>query len=589
MRMAPRFIVFFALLLVAHASQGQWITAGPITGGVTDQGFRVSLQTGTSALPFQWEVSTTPDFATTVKTGTDSTRTSLYGSVTLDIQGLEADQKYYYRFIRNGMPDVRTGAVRTFPTPGKAGNYRIAVGSCGYVPNPPLYERIKTFDPAVFIHLGDWNWPPAQFGNTLCLDPAKRAAAFGSRYNDVSMKEFILPFFPVDYVYDDDYSWNDSEGWTYPTFDVTLGGGGAITNLYTNPMPPGIREGAIKGYFDHFPAYPAEDTSAGIHHRFRLGNIEFFMVDTRNSRTPRHAAFVKDANGKYSFTPPPGHTMLGASQRAWLLDGLKNSDADWKIVGSSVIFNKNYGVVLNVGLDIQNLALPIGGNLWSGMVIASQMAYNWAGYPADQLPLLDAAEQLGNVVFLSGDSHSNMIDDGANAGFPELSASGLASNDEGTVNSQINLIAGLLGYPSAENLLWNSGGNGLGPNADNARDGYGTIESFGADSLRLCVHDETGLTLGCATLTNKKMTPTTLPTPSRVTIAPNPTNGIVQISAPDPLKSVEVFDLTGRLSARVIPENNRLNLSHLPPGVYLLRVFTSTGNTTARVVLSPKN
>jgi hypothetical protein len=85
------------------------------------------------------------------------------------------------------------------------------------------------------------------------------------------------------------------------------------------------------------------------------------------------------------------------------------------------------------------------------------------------------------------------------------------------------------------------------------------------------------------------MTPTTLPTPSRVTIAPNPTNGIVQISAPDPLKSVEVFDLTGRLSARVIPENNRLNLSHLPPGVYLLRVFTSTGNTTARVVLSPKN
>lgn len=584
-----KFACFLAgLLLCTQSLSAQYITSGPVVGAMTDTGFRVYIQTSPNGVPqpqiFSWEVATDASFGNIVRSGVDSTRATLFGGVTLDVEGLQPATLYYYRFNFGGQTDERRGQAKTFaPVHGK-GHYKIAVGSCGYGPNDPLYQRIKDFEPDVFLHLGDWHWPPAQFGNDLCLYPERRAGAFAERYSDASMRKLLLPYFPIDYVYDDDFSWNDGEGWTYPTFTVTNGPGGAVTELYTNPMPPGIREGAIQGYFDHFPAYPAADTSAGIYHSFRLGNAAFFMLDTRNNRTPRHDAFVKDASGKFSYQPPAGHTMLGEAQRKWLVEGLKNSDADWNFIGSSVIFNKNYGVVLDVGLTVQNLALPVGNDIWTGVVIASQMAYNWAGYPADQDTLLHMAErgEIRNVIALSGDSHANMIDDGTNAGLPELSASGLAANDEGTVNAQISQIAGFLGYPSAEQLLWNGGGNGLAPNASNARDGFGTIDIFGADSVRLCVFDETGLNMGCKTILNQKGVSVLTPNSDvpALTFVPNPAQGQLKVLSNQTFTRLQVFDVAGRpvdLSVVYRGKEALVDLTPLAKGVYFAKALGEKG------------
>ena len=107
---------------------------------------------------------------------------------------------------------------------------------------------------------------------------------------------------------------------------------------------------------------------------------------------------------------------MGESQRQWLLDGLANSTADWKSIGSSVIYNQRFKQFFDIVMQLQVLN-P------SFVEYASDLAYFWVGYPHDGEALQNWAEQQGitDVIFLSGDSHSNLVrDDGTNAGFPEL-------------------------------------------------------------------------------------------------------------------------------------------------------------------------
>lgn len=61
---------------------------------------------------------------------------------------------------------------------------------------------------------------------------------------------------------------------------------------------------------------------------FRVANCEFFMLDTRSHRSLHD---VKNPN-------KPGSTILGKQQLNWLKDSIKNSDADFFFMASSVDF-----------------------------------------------------------------------------------------------------------------------------------------------------------------------------------------------------------------------------------------------------------
>ncbi|HWB64570.1 MAG TPA: alkaline phosphatase D family protein, partial [Chitinophagales bacterium] len=505
-------------------------------------------------------------------------RTPLFGTRIETIDTLEPSTKYYYRFRFGGIIDTTIGRFRTFPTEGSVGPLKIVVGSCNYTPNPELFSRIKNLDPDLFIHLGDWNWPPAQFGNDMMLYPSKQSASFASRYRDESMRTSIMPYTPVDYVYDDDFSWNDGEGWTYPTFTVSVdSNGSAQTQLYTNPMPAGIREGAIQAYFNYFPAYPPVDTSAGIYHSFIIGNVEFLMLDLRNNRQPRHEAFHYDSlTGLWSYQPAPHHTMMGETQRAWLIYKLTHPQTDWTVIGSSIVFNKNYDTILNVGIGLQHVALNIAGGLNSGLVLASQMSYCWDGYPYDQDTILKMAQQgiVKNTVVISGDSHSSMIDDGTNAGLPELSSSGMAANDEGTINYYFDQYTPLLGFGHIGNILWNGGGSGIFNN--DTLDSYGTIDVFGKDSMRLCVFDKHGVQLGCTTILHNDGISAINYLGGNLPIKtyPNPGQGLLVLETSLDDYNLVITDILGRVEYQS-PHNSRkisLNIQKLSPGLKIISV-----------------
>jgi hypothetical protein len=537
------------LLAIGIRLQAQNIISGPTVGGITATTARIFIKTN-SPQAFQLEIAADENFSNPILF-TDSTRSSLFASVITEVSGLQPFTRYYYQVKFNGVPDTATGSFKTFPAENDNSNYlKIAVGSCNYFLNSPLFQSIKDFEPDFFIHLGDWNYVPSVsgFGAEYNLFPDRRAAAFPEKYNDPMMKQYILPNMGIDYIYDDDYSQNDSEGDFYSNDFITLDSAGNVTTVIgLDTMPPGVNPGARLAYHQYFPGYAMADSSEGIFHSFKMGNAEIFMTDVRMPRTPRLNAFKYDSVANFwRFQPDTNHTILGQTQREWLINGLKNSTADWKIIGTGLVFNKNYRRFIDLGMLLQGLAVNVAGKQGSGVTLAYSLAVNWAGYPTDLNAVLKLKDEgVKNMIAISGDTHSSVIDDGTNAGIPELNASGLAAGDEAFLNYYIDSIVKTLGNQSVKDVLWNVGGNGV--ENMNFSDSYGTVEIFGEDSLRMCVVDELNDKLACVTvlkeIANTTETKVWKSNTAMNLIYPNPAKDVIHVL----LNSTKTYDADDKI------------------------------------------
>ena len=575
-------------------------TGGPLTGAVTDTSARIYVRTA-SPMDMQMEYGTDSSFSNydSLMISTISTN---FSSAHIFLNGLQAGSRYYYRIRDKAAGTLLTGIFkfRTFPVKGAASNVRLIVGSCGYnnlpgggqsnpdFKNDLMFQAMADFDPHMFIHLGDWNYPPSPLGSAHLANPALAAQSFDIRYNDPNMKQYILPNMAVDYIYDDDYSQNGTAGWTYPRISAGQLPNGMTKYVLEDKLhPAGLRDSAIHAYYKHFPAYPQSDTS-GIHHKITIGNIDIFMTDTRSSKSPVHAPFKYNALlNTYTFEPDAGHTTLGETQRQWLLDELSNSTAGWKIIGTSVLFNRKMRSLMD--------AVLLGQLIDRSLIeFASSVAYMWSGYPEDLNAVLDlvANDSIENVIVISGDTHSSMMDDGANAGLPELSSSGLSADDEGYLNYTIDSLFQQFGVGlSVKNDLWNGGGSGI-ENA-NFSDTYATMEFFGKDSVQMCIIDEFLQTLSCMTLYNTNAGDTTassvISTPESVfqLLYPNPARSTLQARFSKSGEAVcKIVDMNGR---KVLPAYRikqaqtvlNMDISSLPDGAYLF-VYESDKNTVSR-------
>lgn len=78
------------------------------------------------------------------------------------------------------------------------------------------------------------------------------------------------------------------------------------------------------------------------------------------------------------------------------------------------------------------------------------------------------------------------------------------------------------------------------------------------------------------------------PSTSQIDLYPNPTHSDFSIKSDDDIRQVRVFTLSGQqLYVKQSLQTNelQLNLTHLPPGLYLVEVQTDKGNTMKKVVV----
>ncbi|MGD9899622.1 MAG: alkaline phosphatase D family protein [Calditrichaceae bacterium] len=488
--MIKSFMVMAGIVLIcAGQLRAQAVTHGPVVGGVTSQSAVFVIRVDEAAviqLQLSKNLSFSPSILSTASYADIST--DFFGKVT--VADLSAATQYYYRPVINGIT-VENAAVRsfrTFPPPGSPAEFKFLTGSCQQADPDPnsgiglIFPKMAMENALFLLHQGDWGYPDTTDiesgtpGNYFALDYGRVQETYRSRYDPAFPMDALLKVMPVDYTYDDHDMIDDNSDYTYP----------GIAN-------------SIKGYMEMFPNYHLPNPDGGIWHKFTCGNADFFMLDNRSQRDPSLESFFSLppnnflGDGYVLYNPSPDHRILsgnpflaGEDQMTWLLRELSNSTADWKFISTGTPFNPALRGGIELALLLQNdprfnpIITPQGS--FTPVQIAGEFADKWAGYPESIIRLLNhiITNKIENVIFLSGDTHTSGIDDGANSIIPELMAGPLDR-----INSRIVALLEQFGV-----FIFNRGGQ-TSTQTDFGNT-YGRVSVSGSESVTLDIVSESG-------------------------------------------------------------------------------------------------
>ena len=252
-------------------------------------------------------------------------------STNLILTDLNSGTEYIYRVEFEDGNYSKWFKFKTFPAQGVAGKFKFIFSAClrekymGY----NIFEQIEQSSPSFVTLLGDQMYADYD-GNLnelelylnndsirqamveegeIILNDKTVLQAFRNKYNRVFDINFqnMASSIPMMAIWDDhDYGMDNSDG-TYP-----------------------YKKEARKVFKENFPDYSFVEEDGGIYYKFSIADVDIFVLDTRWYRSP-----MQNEDGEVK-------TMLGSEQLEWLLNELKNSDAKFKIVFSSVSLN-DYG------------------------------------------------------------------------------------------------------------------------------------------------------------------------------------------------------------------------------------------------------
>ena len=229
---------------------------------------------------------------------------------------------------------------------------RIAFGSCIDTNSHPMLERFVETPWDVAVLLGDNIY--ADTTNSTVMKAKYDALKESEFWKEARRKG------PVVATWDDHDFGADNSGEEYPTKRESQ-------RLFLDFMDE--------------PADSIRRRREGVYDSYLLGppgqRVQVILLDTRYFRSNLSTGInnVIPSGGRYIPEPDTSKTMLGEAQWAWLADQLR-VPAELRVIGSSIQFISEF----------------------SG-------AEAWANFPHEKKRLLTLLENVGHVVFISGDRH----------------------------------------------------------------------------------------------------------------------------------------------------------------------------------------
>jgi phosphodiesterase/alkaline phosphatase D-like protein len=285
----------------------------------------------------------------------DWTRLSFANDLTANLILLEIkhNTSYAYRVEFEDGGHTEWFTFETFPQQSMPGEFSFVFSAClrdKYAPHN-VFETISDQSPTFVALLGDQMYADYD-GDINVGPPASVLPALRAKY-DRNFDEYFQTMSsrtPIVAIWDDHDYGQDNTDSTYR-----------------------YKAEAKKVFKETFPIYPFHVEDGGLYYQFTVADVDIFVLDTRWYRSPMQAS---DEQGK---------TMLGEDQLSWLLDGLKQSTAPFKMIFSSVSFN------------------DYGGDTSSGR----QGFDSWMGYKFERSKVLSFIEenQIQGVLVFSGDQH----------------------------------------------------------------------------------------------------------------------------------------------------------------------------------------
>ncbi len=299
-----------------------------------------------------WEIATDDQFKQNLKTGTVQTTKTDDFTVKVDATGLQAGTTYYYRF-RFGSKVSPVGQTKTLPV--TTNKVSFAVCSCSNYPAGYfyVYREMAKQNVDVVIHLGDYIYEygadgyatedAAKLGRTLPsdnnkeiikLDDYRKRYALYRQDKDLQAVHQRHPFIVI---------WDDHE----LANDTWREG---AENHQSNEGPFLERKlAALQAYFEWMPIRPVSSTDhLNIYRQFNFGSlVQLTMLDTRIIARDKQLEYTDyitssglDAQKFQADLTDPKRTLMGYTQRDWLVDKLKQSTATWNVIGQQVLMSK---------------------------------------------------------------------------------------------------------------------------------------------------------------------------------------------------------------------------------------------------------
>ena len=324
-----------------------------------------------------WSVSRQADMKKPIQSGEVMTDASIDYTVKVDVQQLQAGQRYYYRFSY-GKADSPIGQTKTLPS--DSNQISLGIVSCsnfewGYF---NAYEALAKKDVDVVIHLGDYiyEYGPGTYGDTTLSRqhlPAKEIISlsdYRTRYKqyrtDPDLQD-IHQKVPFINIWDDHEISNDAYKDGAQNHQADEGD-------YRSRM-----RDAKQAYYEWMPTRLGMGDP--LYRSYSSGQLmDLIMLDERLAGRTKPIKSMGEAS--------LDHTMLGQTQLDWFTNKLTSSDATWKIIGNQVIFSP---------LDVSRVyETPVNFDAWDGYE-----------RERNSIASLLRSEEISNVVFVTGDTHSS--------------------------------------------------------------------------------------------------------------------------------------------------------------------------------------
>jgi len=323
---------------------------GPMMGTVSDTSAIIWARTAKESR-LQFILSEDLNFENTIQSPEVVTSSDRELAEQIQVNGLRSNQEYYYKVMTDGkiLPEVYS--FQTQPQEYSESEIAIAFGGgAAYIPwHTQMWHTLAQHDLNGLLLLGD----------NVYIDypehPSIQEYCYHQRQSEKTWRQ-LISHTPVYAIWDDhDFGDNDEYGgplinepaWKIPVYKTFM-------NQWANKSYGGGLE------------------QPGVWFSFMMGDVEFFMLD---GRYYREASFTNDQSIDRS--------MLGPVQKEWLLKGLSQSKATFKVIVSPVPW------------------ADLAKNEMEGRFDT------WKGYRAERQEIFDhlTQENISGVMLMSADRH----------------------------------------------------------------------------------------------------------------------------------------------------------------------------------------
>ena len=345
-------------------------------------------------VPVKWEVATNPGFGTIVRSGEAIARPELAHAVHVEVEGLEPNREYFYRFIA-GRERTATGRAKTAPAAGAStAQARFGVLGCqAYEQGFYTAHRKAAEERLDFIYC---------YGDYIYEGRGSRTYNGSGGTSENPRQHFGGEIYALDdyrrryaqYKMDTDLQASHASTAWYVTWDDHEVDNDWVSTLDQDGTPPEVfalrKQAAAQAFYEHMPlrrsSFP-KGAGLQVYRQAGWGDLlDLHLLDTRSFRSdqPCDQAWGSTCAGVSASDAE----VLGSAQEAWLFRNLQGSRARWQVLAQQIMV-----------MDLDRKEGPEPG-------------YNldtWAGYaiPRQRLLRFVKDRRIQNTVVLTGDEHQN--------------------------------------------------------------------------------------------------------------------------------------------------------------------------------------